>query len=104
MMDKKSFLKSGHTPSLFSAFLYFDMSFMVWVLLGPLVVIIMNDYPMDAAQKANLVALPVLGGSILRLVLGYFTDVIGPKRTTQIGILLTYGSTGMGLEVRRFIK
>jgi len=89
MMDKKSFLKSGHTPSLFSAFLYFDVSFMVWVLLGPLVVIIMNDYPMDAAQKANLVALPVLGGSILRLVLGYFTDVIGPKRTGQIGILLT---------------
>ncbi|MFC4100502.1 nitrate/nitrite transporter [Paenibacillus xanthanilyticus] len=89
MADQKGFLKSGHTPSLFSAFLYFDTSFMIWVLLGPLAVIIMNDYPMDAAQKANLVALPILGGSILRLVLGYFTDVIGPKRTGQIGMILT---------------
>lgn len=89
MMDRKSFLKSGHTPSLFSSFLYFDVSFMVWVLLGPLAVVIMNDYPMDAAQKANLVALPVLGGSVLRLVLGYLTDVIGPKKTGQIGLVLT---------------
>lgn len=89
MMNRESFLKSGHTPTLASAFLYFDTSFMIWVLLGPLAVIIMNDYQMDAAQKANLVALPVLGGSILRLVLGYMTDVIGPKRTGQIGMLLT---------------
>lgn len=89
MMDRKSFLKSGHSPSLFSAFLYFDVSFMVWVLLGPLAVVVMSDYPMDAAQKANLVALPILGGSILRLVLGYLTDVIGPKRTGQLGMILT---------------
>ncbi|AZN43755.1 nitrate/nitrite transporter [Paenibacillus albus] len=88
-MNKESFLKSGNTRTLASAFLYFDTSFMIWVLLGPLAVIIMNDYQMDAAQKANLVALPILGGSILRLVLGYMTDVIGPKRTGQIGMLLT---------------
>ena len=31
-----SFWKSGHTPTLFSAFLYFDLSFMVWYVLGPL--------------------------------------------------------------------
>ncbi|QHW35155.1 NarK/NasA family nitrate transporter [Paenibacillus rhizovicinus] len=88
-MDRKSFLKSGHGPSLLSAFLYFDLSFMVWSLLGPLAVVIMSDYQMDAAQKANLVALPVLGGSVLRLVLGYLTDVIGPKRTGQMGLILT---------------
>ncbi len=33
---KSSFLKSGHTPTLLAAFLYFDLSFMVWVILGPL--------------------------------------------------------------------
>ncbi len=89
MMDQKSFLKSGHTPSLFSSFLYFDVSFMIWVLLGPLVVVIMADYPMNAAQAANLVALPILGGSILRLILGFLTDYIGPKRTGQLGMLIT---------------
>jgi NNP family nitrate/nitrite transporter-like MFS transporter len=88
-VDKKGFLQSGHKPSLFSAFLYFDISFMVWVLLGPLAVIIMSDFEMNAAQKANLVALPILSGSILRLILGWMTDYIGPKRTGQIGLTLT---------------
>ncbi|MFC4777917.1 nitrate/nitrite transporter [Paenibacillus sp. GCM10023252] len=88
-MNRDGFLKSGHSPSLLSSFLYFDVSFMIWVLLGPLAVVIMNDYQMDAAQKANLVALPILGGSILRLVLGFMTDYIGPKRTGQIGMIIT---------------
>ncbi|HEY0826771.1 MAG TPA: nitrate/nitrite transporter [Bacilli bacterium] len=88
-MEEKSFLKSGHKPSLFSSFLYFDISFMVWVLMGPLAVVIMSDFQMDAAQKANLVALPILGGSILRLVLGWMTDYIGPKKTGQIGLIVT---------------
>ena len=42
-MISRSFLKSGHTPTLLSAFLYFDLSFMVWVLLGPLGVQIARD-------------------------------------------------------------
>ncbi|MBB6731033.1 nitrate/nitrite transporter [Cohnella zeiphila] len=88
-MNKQSFWQSGHRPTLFSAFLYFDMSFMIWGLIGPLAVIIMQDYPMDAVQKANLVALPVLGGSVLRLVFGSLADYIGPKRTGQIGMLAT---------------
>lgn len=88
-MEAKSFMKAGHKPSLFSSFLYFDISFMVWVLLGPLAVIIAGEYDLNAAERANLVALPVLGGSILRLVLGWMTDYIGPKRTGQIGLLLT---------------
>ncbi|RTE02103.1 nitrate/nitrite transporter [Paenibacillus whitsoniae] len=89
MVDRKSFLQVGHKGSLFSAFLYFDMSFMVWVLLGPLAVILANDFHLNAAEKANLVALPTLGGAVLRLVLGVLTDKIGPKRTGQIGLTLT---------------
>lgn len=89
MTSNKTFWQSGHKPSLFSAFLYFDISFMIWILIGPLTLIIMQDYPMDAAQKANLVALPILGGSVLRLVLGFLTDYIGPKRTAQFGMLIT---------------
>lgn len=88
-MAGKGFLQAGHKPSLFSSFLYFDVSFMIWVLLGPLAVIMMNDFDMTASQKANLVALPTLGGSILRLVLGFLTDRIGPKRTGQLGMLVT---------------
>lgn len=88
-MEAKSFWQSGHKPTLFGSFLYFDISFMIWGMIGPLSVVIANDYPMDPVQKAQLVALPVLGGSILRLVLGFLSDYIGPKRTAQIGMLLT---------------
>jgi NNP family nitrate/nitrite transporter-like MFS transporter len=83
---------------LFSAFAYFDVSFMIWSLLGPLAVIIMKDYPMDAAQKANLVALPILGGSILRLLFGFLTDYIGPKRTAQLGMLVTFVPLVLGWQ------
>ncbi len=34
MANFKTFLKSGHPPTLFAAFLYFDFSFAVWVLNG----------------------------------------------------------------------
>src|SRR3546814_4926462 len=33
--DLKSFWQAGHRPTLIAAFLYFDLAFMVWVLLGP---------------------------------------------------------------------
>lgn len=89
-MDKTSFWKSGHKPTLLSSFLYFDISFMIWGMIGPLSVLIALDYPMDPVQKANLVALPVLGGSILRLLLGFLSDYIGPKLTGQLGMATTF--------------
>jgi Nitrate/nitrite transporter len=49
-MDK-SFWKAGHPPTLLAAFLYFDLSFMVWVMLGPLGVQIAKDLSLDAAPK-----------------------------------------------------
>ncbi|PLT47792.1 Nitrate/nitrite transporter [Paenibacillus pasadenensis] len=88
-MERKSFWQSGDKKTLLSAFLYFDVSFMIWVMIGPLAVVIAADFPMTPVQKANLVALPVLGGSILRLVFGFLADYIGPKRTGQIGMLVS---------------
>ena len=84
-MLSRSFLKSGHTPTLFAAFLYFDFSFMVWVLLGPLGVAIAKDFNLDPAQKGLMVAIPVLAGALLRLVAGVMVDRFGPKRTGLIG-------------------
>jgi len=80
-MLSRSFLKAGHTPTLLSAFLYFDLSFMVWVILGPLGVAIAKDFALDAAQKGLMVAVPVLAGALLRLAAGVLVDHIGPKRT-----------------------
>jgi NNP family nitrate/nitrite transporter-like MFS transporter len=49
---QKSFWQAGHRPTLFSAFLYFDLSFMVWVLLGPLAVQIASDLHLTPVRKA----------------------------------------------------
>lgn len=82
---KSSFFKVGHAPTLFSAFLYFDLSFMVWVMLGPLGVFIAKDLHLSPAQKGLMVATPVLAGAILRIVNGVLVDRFGAK---AIGILM----------------
>src|SRR5712692_7469024 len=88
-MQLRAFLKSGHTPSLLCAFLYFDASFMVWVLLGALANSIVPEFGLNEAQRGLMLAIPLLGGSILRLVLGPMTDHIGARRTGIIGLVLT---------------
>jgi MFS transporter, NNP family, nitrate/nitrite transporter len=80
----KGFLKAGHLPTLFAAFLYFDLSFMVWVMLGPLGVQIAKDLTLDPAQKGIMVATPVLAGALLRMVLGVMVDHLKPKWTGAI--------------------
>ncbi|MBK6708171.1 MAG: NarK/NasA family nitrate transporter [Sphingomonadales bacterium] len=84
-MTGKSFWQSGHRPTLFAAFLYFDLAFMVWVILGPLAPIISDELGLSAAQKGLMVAVPTLAGAILRLVNGLLVDRIGPKMTGAIG-------------------
>jgi NNP family nitrate/nitrite transporter-like MFS transporter len=82
-------IRQGHPGSLFSAFLYFDISFMVWVLLGPLSLYITQDLSLNSAQKGLMVAFPLLGGALLRIPAGFLTDYLGPKKTGIIGLLLT---------------
>jgi NNP family nitrate/nitrite transporter-like MFS transporter len=80
-----SFLKSGHPPTLLAAFLYFDLAFMVWVILGPLGVQIARDLGLTAAQKGLMVATPVLAGALLRIVMGILVDHFKPKMAGAIG-------------------
>lgn len=88
-MHKKSFLTSGHLPTLFSAFLYFDVSFMVWVLFGPMTPFIADHMHLSATQKGLLTAIPLLGGSFFRPVLGLLADRIGGRRAGLTGLTLT---------------
>ena len=89
-----SFLKAGHPPTLFAAFLYFDLSFMVWVMLGPLGVQIAQDLNLSAVQKGLMVATPVLAGALLRIVAGVLVDHLKPKLAGVIGQVIVL--TGLG--------
>src|SRR4051812_14900298 len=81
---KSAFLKAGHLPTLIACFLYFDLSFMVWVLLGPMAVLIAKDMNLSAGQKGLMVAVPVLAGAIPRIVNGVVVGHLHPRLTGLI--------------------
>jgi len=78
---KSAFLKAGHLPTLIACFLYFDLSFMVWVLLGPMAVLIAQDLNLNPGQKGLMVAVPVLAGALLRIVNGILVGQLQPRLT-----------------------
>ncbi|HKI33339.1 MAG TPA: MFS transporter [Gemmataceae bacterium] len=92
-MRLRDFARAGHWPTLLSAFLYFDISFMAWVLIGALAPSIKEGLRLDDSRDGFMIgfmiAVPILGGSLLRLVLGVLTDHIGARRTGLIGLTLT---------------
>ncbi len=88
-MNLRDFRRTGHWPTLACAFTYFDVSFMVWVLLGALGNALAENFGLTPAQKGLMVAIPLLGGSMMRLVLGVLTDKIGARRTGLIGLSIT---------------
>ncbi|HWT57485.1 MAG TPA: nitrate/nitrite transporter [Rhizobium sp.] len=82
---KRAFLSSGNLPTLVACFAYFDLSFAVWVLLGPLAVLIAQDLHLDPGQKGLMVAVPVLAGAVLRVVNGI---LVGQWKARLTGIVM----------------
>src|SRR5690606_6628676 len=86
--DKSNFWRVGHKPTLIAAFLYFDLAFMVWVLLGPLAPEIAKTLALTPAEKGLMVATPTLMGALLRVVNGLLVDRIGPKLSGTLSQLI----------------
>ena len=86
---KKSFLRVGHFPTLVSALLYFDVSFMAWVIFGPIAPFLRQQFHLSATEQGLLVAIPLLGGSLFRPLLGVLADRIGGRRAGFVGLGLT---------------
>ena len=94
--EPRSFWQSGHRPTLLAAFLYFDVSFMVWVMLGPLAPIIAGELGLDPAETGLMVAVPTLAGAVLRIVNGVLGDRIGPKTTGTLNQLVVMAGLAAG--------
>ncbi len=97
MANFKALKGQGHAPTLFMAFLYFDMSFMVWTMLGPLSTEISEALAahgelITAGQKATLLSLPILSGALLRILLGFGVDKLGAKLTALISQAIVIGA------------
>src|SRR5258708_8500816 len=89
-MHSKDMRKSCHPKTLFSAFVYFDMSFRIWVSLGALGNSIAEEFHLSAGQKGLMIGLPSLSGAVLRLVLGALADGMGVGQTALIALSLTF--------------
>ncbi len=79
-------LRSGHWPSLLGAWLHFEVSFVVWLLIGALSIPISEEFGLSAFQKGVLVGIPMLGGALLRIIIGPLGDWAGAK-TVGLAIL-----------------
>ena len=96
MSTFKSFLRSGHSPTLFAAFLYFAFSCCIWVLNGAMAPFIGETFNLTPAQKGLMLSVPIIAGALMRFPLGILSQYIGRKNATLvemglIAVAMLYG-------------
>ena len=96
MTNFRNFLKSGHWPTLFASFLYFDFTFAIWVLNGAMAPFISEQFNLSPAQKGFMVSVPIIAGALMRFPLGVLSQYIGRKSAAlvEMGLIvlaLLYG-------------
>jgi MFS transporter, NNP family, nitrate/nitrite transporter len=96
MSGFRTFLKAGHAPTLFAAFLYFDFCFAVWVLNGAMAPFISEAFGLNAAQKGFMISVPILAGALMRFPLGILSQYIGRKNAAlvEMGLIVAALSGG----------
>ncbi|MGJ7582813.1 MFS transporter [Variovorax sp. RHLX14] len=84
MTTFKSFLRSGHSPTLFAAFFYFAFSCCIWVLNGAMAPFISETFNLTPAQKGLMLSVPIIAGALMRFPLGILSQYIGRKNATLV--------------------
>ena len=80
----REFLNSGHSPTLFAAFLYFSFSCCIWVLNGAMAPFISETFNLSPAQKGLMLSVPIVAGALMRFPLGLLSQYIGRKNATLV--------------------
>ncbi len=91
--------RHGHWPTLATAFLYFDVSFMVWTLLGALGALIAPVLHLNYDQKFLMVSTPILAGAFLRIALSLLVDRIGTKTTGLLAQLVVMAGLALAWQL-----
>lgn len=96
MSNFKTFLQSGHWPTLLASFLYFDFCFAIWVLNGAMAPFISETFNLTAAQKGFMISVPILAGALMRFPLGILAQYIGRKNAAMVEMSLIVVALGFG--------
>jgi len=84
MASLRAAMKSGHAPTLFAAFLYFDFCFSVWVLNGAMGPFLTQAFRLTPVQTGLMVSVPTLAGALMRFPLGVLSQYIGRKNAALV--------------------
>ena len=79
----------AQTTNLALATLAFTISFWAWNLIGPLGVVYTDQLDLSATQKSILVAIPILVGSLGRILTGALTDRFGGRLMFTVLLVAT---------------
>ena len=74
MSNFKTFLRSGHGPTLFASFFYFAFSCCIWVLNGAMAPFISETFHLSPAQKGLMLSVPIIAGALMRFPLGILSQ------------------------------
>ena len=96
MVEAKTYLKSGHWPTLLASFLYFDFCFAIWVLNGAMAPFISETFGLNAAQKGFMISVPILAGALMRFPLGVLAQYIGRKNAAMVEMALVAAALAYG--------
>jgi MFS transporter, NNP family, nitrate/nitrite transporter len=88
MSGFRTFLKSGHAPTLGAAFFYFTCSCCIWVMNGAMAPFISEAYQLTPAQKGVMLSIPIFAGALMRFPLGVLAQYVGRKNATLIEMVL----------------
>lgn len=96
MASFKAFLKSGHPRTLFSAFLYFDFCFAIWVVNGAMAPFISEQFHLTPVETGFMLSVPVLAGALMRFPTGLLAQYITRRwaavlEMSMIVVGLSYG-------------
>jgi NNP family nitrate/nitrite transporter-like MFS transporter len=96
MTSFKTFIRSGHWPTLAASFLYFDFCFAIWVLNGAMAPFISESFGLNAAQKGFMISVPILAGALMRFPLGVLAQYIGRKNAAMVEMTLIVAALAFG--------
>lgn len=85
--------------TLLACFLHFDFSFMLWVLIGALGIPLAEAAQLSPAEKGFVVAVPILAGSLMRVVVGLLVDRIGGKRVGMALLAFLFVPLGLAWQL-----
>ncbi len=84
----RTFLRSGHAPTLGAAFFYFAFSCCIWVMNGAMAPFISETYNLSPAQKGVMLSIPIFAGALMRFPLGVLAQYIGRKNATLVEMVM----------------